>query len=411
MLGFIRVALTIANMKKNQWKTRAEIEQMQAEKLRALVSYASQNVPHYRRSLSGADEDLKSLPFSTKEEVKNDPDSFLSRMHDKRSMAHFPTSGSSGIPLDIYYDRKEYLYGIALQHHQSSEAGGSPFDKTVYFASSVPDLPLPKKIFFRAHFLSLLDKESKNLDALKKLRPRIIHGYPSVLSMIARENMESSHPLEVKKIFTSSELLSPEARGLIRRSFSADVRDFYGVNEMFWVAWECEKGSMHVHSDSVIVETVDERGNPAGEGNLGNIVLTPLWRHSMPFIRYKIGDLGILGSKCRCGRGTHVIKSLEGREDDFLTLPGGRKVSARSINTMDDLSQIRSYQIVQENERLIVFRYVPMGRALPDDTQREIERKIRKGLGNAIRIEFEMADSIAKGRSGKIRTVISKVKR
>ena len=216
--------------------------------------------------------------------------------------------------------------------------------------------------------------------------------------------------MKIKNVFSSTEMLSEGARKLISRSFGCSVYDMYGAVETSWIAWQCDKGSLHLYSDSIIAEIVDNQGNPVKKGEYGNIVLTTLWKRSMPLLRYCIGDRAAFGPNCTCGRGLHTLKSIEGRDDDFLTLPSGRLLSARSINTMYDMADIRNYQIIQEKEDLFVFRFVPANKILSASAKKEIIRRMKRGChGEEVRIEFEMVDRIKRGRTGKIRAIISKV--
>jgi phenylacetate-coenzyme A ligase PaaK-like adenylate-forming protein len=103
------------------------------------------------------------------------------------------------------------------------------------------------------------------------------------------------------------------------------------------------------------------------------------------------------------------LKNLEGRSDDVLVLPSGKVRSARSINLMDDLSELAAYQIIQEKVDLFIFRYAPV-RVLDESVKNEIRRRIRNGcLGEDVTVEFEEVGRIRRDTTGKIRTVVSKV--
>ncbi len=326
----------------------------------------------------------------------------------KEQLFSFPTSGSSGQPLPVYYSGIEGAYGAALSHFQFMEAGAAPWKKYVGFThQTAPPSLFLTLLGFRWKYLSVFDSEQKQLEQLKSLRPDIISSCPSLLSLLATENNEYGNPVSIPKVFSRSEYLSPKDRTSIQDSFSCRVHDFYGTNEASWVAWECDNGSMHVHSDSVILEVVDANGNPLSHGKEGEIAITPLWRTSMPFIRYLIGDRGAIGTKCKCGRGTHILKKLVGRADDFIVLPSGRKLSARAINFMDDVYSLKCYQIVQKTKGKILFRYVPAKNCEPSVENTVKDRILRGCRGEPLEIEFEETDTIERGRTGKIQTVVS----
>ena len=121
-------------------------------------------------------------------------------------------------------------------------------------------------------------------------------------------NQESSNPMKLKSVFSTSEMLSQVRRKYIEDSFSCTLFNQYRNAEFGPVAWECpEEHNMHVNSGSCILEIVDEKGNPKNSG-VGNIVLTSLCNHAMPFIRYKIGDQG----SCIAGGGYPATGNSKG---------------------------------------------------------------------------------------------------
>jgi phenylacetate-CoA ligase len=262
---------------------------------------------------------------------------------------------------------------------------------------------------FRRRYIHVQDSIKDIYGKLVTLRASALHSYPSIMAPLARLNLAQGGKLRFRMAFSASEALPDGARKTITESFGCDLRNMYGTTETSWVAWECEKGSMHVHP-SVIVEAVDERGARVKEGNEGNLLITTLWKQAMPLIRYRVGDRGSLGGRCGCGRGLQVLSSIMGREDDYIILPSGAGVSARAINLMDDVPGLREYQIVQERPELLVFRYCPVSGSLSDRWRQEITERMLKGcLGEAVAVEFEEADRMARGAGGKLRTVISKV--
>ncbi len=409
----LSAAVHFVQMKINQWKSQDELEALQEKKLLELLSHARRNVPYYRekiREIKGL-EDLRSIPVLYKKTVRDNIDFLISRQYPSHSLIKDHTSGSTGTPLVLYNTRAELAYGIAFECHQLTMAGATPFDCQARIAhySSKPNI-LQRFGIFRSHYLPINAPPADLLVQLKRLACPVLCSYPSVVRQIAHLNNLEGNGLKIRKYFSAGESLSSDARNLISGSFGCDVYNRYGCVETSWLASECEKGKLHIHSDNAIVETVDAEGNPVKHGGTGRIVVTPLWRRAMPLIRYALGDRGSLGSKCACGRGTHVLQSLEGREDDYIVLPSGALCSARSINLMDDFTDLTAYQIIQERKDLIVLRYVSDAR-LSVAVKKQIKKRIMQGcLGEKITIEFEPVDSIKQGNTGKIRTVISKVK-
>ena len=84
---------------------------------------------------------------------------------------------------------------------------------------------------------------------------------------------------------------------------------------------------LHVNSERVVLRIVGEDGRPATPGSPGRIVVTALDNYVMPFINYEIGDTGVAGAPCPCGRGFPTLATVEGRLGDSIRTPAGRLVS------------------------------------------------------------------------------------
>jgi len=413
MANIFRAGLIMARMKLNQRKSHDEIASLQDAALSRLWAYSLAHVPHYRKMAIAirSQDDLSKLPFTTKESLRSSPDSFLSNGFRKERLGKITTSGSTGMPVTIYYDAYESDMKLALEYHQLTECGVTPFERQAHhtYYSLKPKLA-QKAGLFRRDYLSFYDDDLVNLGKLRKMAPGVLHGYPSYLVPLALTNIREGCGFRVGKAFSSAELLSDASRKIIVSSFDCDLRDFYGSTEASWIAWQCERGSLHVHSDSIIVEIVDGEGNPLPQGREGEVVLTPLWKRVMPFIRYRIGDRAALGGKCKCGRNTQTLMPVEGRNDDFIVLPSGKVRSPRFVDlSVRSIPGIRNYQACQSEPGQIRLSIVPSGR-LGERAKRDIIRNLKKSLSADMKISIEEVDDIPRGRSGKIQSVISKVK-
>src|SRR5690606_7341950 len=140
------------------------------------------------------------------------------------------------------------------------------------------------------------------------------------------ENNKFTKILKPTAIITTAEVLSESDRAVIERVFGCKVFNEYGCGEVGTIAHECKFGNLHVNSENVIVEIVDDHGEGVAIGEVGEIVVTDLVNYSMPLIRYKIKDFGAFGSDCcECGVGLPIIKEIFGREYDYLVNDIGEK--------------------------------------------------------------------------------------
>jgi phenylacetate-CoA ligase len=207
-------------------------------------------------------------------------------------------------------------------------------------------------------------------------------------------------------LIVNGEVLAASTRSLLSEAFGCEVRDSYGSVEFQQIAFECREGRLHV-IPSVIVEADDET---AGGDGYADILVTSLYHYTMPLIRYRLGDRVRVGDdRCRCGEGFGVIEGVFGRSDDFVTLAGGRTISARAINRLDDVRGVREYQIVQKTpERFEVL--VTPGDGFDQEAKADIVDIIRRGCGDeAVTVEVITTDHIPRSKSGKLRAVVSEV--
>ena len=147
---------------------------------------------------------------------------------------------------------------------------------------------------------------------------KIIKSYPSILNTIVDvfEKYNLSYQPDVIQI--GGEKLYGFQKEKIENFFNASVFDFYGARDMINIAQNCSHNEgLHIFMENVIVEVVDEEGNPIEEGE-GDLVITNLHNYAMPFIRYKIGDRAKISKykACSCGRTLPLLDEVLGRKSD-----------------------------------------------------------------------------------------------
>ena len=211
---------------------------------------------------------------------------------------------------------------------------------------------------FRTKLLPAFEMSEQKLDGflrdIRATRPKMLFGYPSALSHIA-ERAESTgqrmDDLGIHVAFVTSERLYDEQREKISRTFGCRIANGYGGRDAGFIAHDCPSGGMHITAEDIIVEIVDQQGNPVPHEEHGEIVVTHLATKDFPFIRYRTGDIGVLDSRaCACGRGLPLIKEIQGRSTDFLVSQDGTIMHGLAlIYVLRDLPEIRHFKIVQES--------------------------------------------------------------
>lgn len=415
----------LAWLNKTQWWSKEELEELQNKKLRALVDHAYRNVPYYHKifreqNLHPEDikskEDLQKLPILTKETIRKNLPDLLARNMDKGSIMERCSSGSTGEPMKYYIDKNTYSSGWAQTFRCWSWAGynlGDPYVKI----SMNPRTTLIKKIqdkLLNTNYIYAMGITENNiiqeLNKIKNFNPKIIRGYASYIYGIAKLMEKVDIDYSGATIVTTGDMLFSHYRKVIEKQFNCKILDGYG-GEGTPIAFECElHEGYHISDEDVMVEFIKEEKHVSPE-ETGEIVLTNLNNFAMPFIRYKINDLGRFSEECcSCGRGLSLMKSIEGRDTDIVVTPNGDFVVVHFFTFLfEHIEGVDQFQVVQEKIDKIFVKIVKNYKFTINDLN-YIKNEIHRKVGADVEINIEFVDEIPlSGRSGKRRFVISKV--
>ena len=217
--------------------------------------------------------------------------------------------------------------------------------------------------------------------------------------------------LKLKAVMISGEQLYKWQRKEIGRAFKAPVINFYGCREVGIIAQECDRQTaLHVIPESVFLEVIDQNGNPV-VGEEGDIVATDLCNHVAPFIRYRIGDRGIiLENKCSCGRGGLKLLQVQGRSFDIIRSPFGDAVGGTFWTLLFRTRPgVKKFQVVQESIDHIRVDYIPESeQGLSDESTQYFLNRVKEKL-KGLQVDFCPVDAIPLPPSGKQQFVISKI--
>ncbi len=263
----------------------------------------------------------------------------------------------------------------------------------------------------------------RQLEKLDSYRPHVVTGCPSFLELVAQALLDRSHAaVQPRLVVARGERLLGRARERLAAAFGCRVVDYYNVQEVGNVAWECplDPDIMHINTDLCVLEVVDAAGQPLPPEEEGRIVVTNLYNLTMPFVRYALGDRGVMKSDekthCLCGaRGPSMYPPV-GREDEFIVLSDGSAISPRLIDDMvmdclhwgndpNFVPKPAEYRVFQElSGRLVVKLSAPehvvraVGQRLPP-----LVSALDRGLG----CEVEGVEALEAHPSGKVRVVSS----
>lgn len=401
-----------------------ELAAWQDERLRALVRYACEQVPYYREVFDQAGlkpgdirgvTDLPRIPTLTKDIVRERADDLRSREFERLRPVPVRTSGSTGTPLQFYADRDLAIAKFATFWRVWNRAGYRLGRRWALIAGSLfEDRALFRRVrsmnaLYISSFNLTADTAQRILEELLRFRPVFLRGYPSALYEFSRfiDDPAALRRVGIRSISTNSENLLPFQREQIESSFGCRIFDVYSQWEQVCVATQCERGSYHHEAEYGILEVLDPRGRPAPPGETGEITGTSLFNRAMPLIRYQTRDLARRGGRpCPCGRAHPVIEAIDGRMEDVVATPDGRRVgrldAAFKWNAGFDFAQV-----VQDAPDGIVVRLV-RNSSFRTEVLAELEQHLRERVGPALKIRFEFPDRIAPDANGKIRFVINK---
>ncbi len=325
------------------------------------------------------------------------------------------TSGSTGTPLSLDVDEYTYKLAMALLVRHEEKAG-VPFraPRATFagrmlqrFENQSPPFSRYNRAENQRLFSSYHLSESNFSHYRKELnafQPKELIGYPSVISQLANQYLESAiEPgFSPKAVITNSETLLDWQRGKIESAFGTAVYDYYGTAEYVMFAGQSGDGTYYPNPLIGLTELLPTNLI----SNEHDIVVTTLCNTAMPLIRYDIGDTAIPRSDESKLHGAPKITAFSGRKDDYLLTPSGRKIG-RTGEIFGYFPSVKEAQIVQETPehcRLLVV--LEKGATLDEDA---LVRQCQKKLSSEIRFEIEYKTEIPRSSNGKFKSVVNKV--
>jgi len=399
-----------------------KVEAIARRRLRFIINEAHRKVPFYSntfRSMGLRSDDVKDadelskLPVLTKRDVLEQREQLLNEDFQPNYCFVRSTSGSTGEPVTYFFDPKAwyYLEGITLRGQLQ---GGLKLKDRVAVVGSPH--AIARNIFYktlsrlgRLKYLSVFDDVVANLSSLQNFGPNVLKTFPSFLKAAIESNVSFHCPL----VFSMSEAIDQSLRKGVDIAFGARVIDLYGAVELTTIAWQCKESSLyHLDSDVVIVEAVKlDSDSPANPGEPARILVTGLVNRAMPLIRYELGDIAVLSDdECSCGVKLPLMTRIEGRCVDCIRLPSGQLLSPYVFTQWArEIVGIRQYQIVQEEENRILVKIVP-GLSFNKNLLSKWVSNLAEIVGENVRVDAEVVDTILMEKPGKYKYIVSKVK-
>ena len=400
-------------------------------KLFDIINYAYNESAFYKKIYDdvkvkptdiASEEDIMKLPLVTKSMIQSNSESVISREFTK-----FPkssrlnikrTSGSTGKYLKIYwYDRDEVRSMIPLwlvrnrKYNVSTDKNFCAFYSTMYKANSIVDI---HEITENNNYLgfSKLDLTyEKMVEYYKRIidfKPEWMMLQPSIAYMMAeivkRENLPTLPSLKYLEL--SGEHLFEQYRNEVQDVFGAKTVNMYGCNETNAIAIEINDNKLHVLTENVFIEVIKDGKQVFDEE--GDIYVTSLNNHAMPFIRYETGDRGILSKQ----NGELILDVKTGRVSEYISLKNGEKLNSYTISgameyTNESMQNvIKQYQAIQTgiDEFKMIMVIDPKFNGWKAAVEENFIENIRKNQLKESNWKFEWTDLICpEANTGKYR--------
>ncbi len=424
MSGGLAVAIRELKYLPAVWRApRRSAETTRTRALRevnTLLAHCRAAVPHYQNNADYPDRpladlgELAALPLLSKRILL---DSGIERFHDPtlrpRRYRVDVTSGTSGARLEVRHDVDGYGYHGATVLRRFLRSGYRPWWRIAH----LKPFPRPVRWFqrlglFRRVVVLAGQSDEDIARQMLAVRPQLIMGYPVVLRMLLRtlsaeELTRLRHHL--KLVMTDSELLTDEVAARLTEGFRVPVYDEYSAYEVLTVSTGCRAGSMHIDEDRVWVEIVDDDGAPVPDGTTGSVVVTNFRERAMPLVRYQLGDRArIEPGPCPCGSGFRRMNITDGRTDDYVTLPSGRRIySVVFIALAMFTPGVAECMVRQDAEGTITVHLVPDRDTPFDQARAAFTERFTELVDTPVPLNFVPAERVELTPGGKGRFVVS----
>ena len=418
-------------LEKTQYYTHQQLKEIQWQRLKNIWKFVwKYNIFYKKRFIDAglteqslkSPDDLAKLPLLTKKDIRANIKDMISSGFVKKDLLHFKTGGSTGKALDIYMTEECSELRNACARRHDRWTGWEPGDP-IGAAWGNPKLPesikekLKNALVQPYIYLDTMAVTEKSVQAFatawQKIKPTLLFGHAHSLFILGqyveKTGIENIRPTG---ILSTSMMLLPHERIHIEKVFQCKVTDRYGCEEVSLIGCECEKHKgMHLNIEHLFIEFIKDDGCHAESGEEGNIIITDLMNKAMPFIRYKVEDVGVpLNKECPCGRGLPLMDKVTGRVADFLIKSDGTKIAGISLieNSLTRIPGIDQMQIIQNELNSLLLKVVP-GKGFNKIWQKELKTYFENCFDQKINITIKKTDNIKPEKSGKYRFSICNI--
>jgi len=367
------------------------------------------------------------LPIMTKKNFQKPLLERLSTGFNLKNVYVNKTSGSSGDPFIFAKDKFSHAltwavifdrfgwHGIDFNSSYQARFYGIPLDFIGNQKERFKDF-LGNRFRFSIFDLSdvVLDRFLKKFETEKF---DYINGYTSSIVLFAKFLKQKNIVLKdicptLKVCVVTSEMLFDEDKILMEKQFGVAVVNEYGASELDLIAFQNPDGEWQVNSETLFIEILDDENIVLPYGKEGRIVITSLFNKAHTFIRYDIGDIGILDTKSTAKK--PILQQLIGRTNDIALLPSGKKSPGLTFyyvtkSIIEDDGNVKEFVIKQTKIDTFDIEYVSKNELNLQQIEK-IEAAIALYLEKGLIFTFVRKEKLERSKSGKLKQFVSLLK-
>jgi phenylacetate-CoA ligase len=398
----------LAQLRKGERLEPAALAERQGAALYVIADHAARFSPGFadrleRVGLRAADlgdpAALQALPPLTRAELQASDAVYARAIPETHLPTHsVETTGSSGQPVRVIHTLVTQVESLALslvQHEWHASDFSRPLAAVranVAEVQHLPDWGTAVRLVTRSGPSMSIPGTlpmAEILALLRSLDPGQLVIYPTLLATLCDHVERAGEPpLRLQRIRTIAEMLQPERRERALALLGAPVTDLYSSQELGQIAIECPASGLYHVPESLIVEVLDDEGNPCAEGAEGDVVITGLRNFATPLIRYAIRDRAIRGGPCSCGRGLPTLRRIMGRERNMARRSdGSRAYPPLGVGSFWKHGPVAQFQFIQHAVDEIEVR-LAVTRPATGEEENALVAAIQAMLGHPFPLRF-----------------------
>lgn len=353
------------------YRSAEEIRSFQEARLHEAIDYAYTNSAFYRElfdscKIRPADirtiEDLRRLPVTTKQDLQLRNKDFLC-VDTSQIVDYVTTSGTLGEPV-VFALTENDLDRLGYNELSSFTMAGCSRNDIMQLMTTIDRRFMAGLAYWlgaRALGMGVIRVGNGipelQWNTINSIHPTVCMCVPSFLMKLiafAEENGIDYRSCSLRKAICIGEALRQPDGNLttlgsrIHEKWpELELYSTYASTEMqaSFTECSCHCGN-HVPADLIIVEFLDDEGNPVAEGESGEVTITTLGVEGMPLVRFRTGDICIhYDSPCACGRNSTRLSSVIGRKGQMIKFKGTTLYPPALFDILDNIPEVKSYVV------------------------------------------------------------------